>query len=231
VSYKSPIVRQPSFPHEPGEEQIVTVYNSDFSPGITGYTFAVFSRFSTPMLSSFFGMDTPVSLATLSRGYTAPSISISETTYSGYEDYVIPGKLNVGKELSIRFVDSGDGALMDFFKIWFSIIKPMDKTSYRIHQQMTQKIQGALYKVLYYGSVILFSTDPTLSKVTDAVGFIDIWPTSYPMDILNVEISNTEAAYFTMNFKVNRFMPRSESLVSLCENAYLPYYKSFDNLL
>jgi len=230
MGFTSPIIRQSSFPHEPGDEQIISVYTSDFSPGITGYTFAIFGKFSVPMLSTFFGSNTPVSLATLSRGYTAPSISITETTHSGYEDYVTPGKLSVGKDLSVRFIDDANGSLMEFYKLWFSIIRPMDVGSYRLHQQMTQKVSGSNYKLLYYSSLIVFSTDPTLSKVTDAVGYLDIWPTSYPMDIMNVEITNNEAVTFTANFKVNRFMPRSNELISMCENAYLPYYKSFDNL-
>jgi len=230
MGFSSPIIRQPSFPHEPGDEKIISIYSSDFSPGVTGYTFAVFGRFSASMLSSFFGSNSTIALATLSRGYTAPTVSISENTYNAYENYVTPGKLNVSKDLSVRFVDDALGSLMGFFKLWFSIIRPMDTETYHIHQQMTQKISGAAYRLLYYGSLIVFSTDPSLSIVTDAVGFLDIWPTTYPMDILNVEISNTEAATFTANFKVNRFMPRSDDLISMCETEYLPYYKSYDYL-
>jgi len=228
---QSPLTRHSGVPlHLPGDEQFVSEYVADFAPAVTGYTYAIFGSFSTELLNMFFNSDTQVALATLSRGYTAPNVSINDLIFKGYEDYSIPGKLTVSKEVSIRFIDTQEGSLMDFFKFWFSLIKPMDEQSYRLHQQMTKKISGSVYQLLYYGSVIIFTTDPTLGKVIDAVGFIDIWPTNYPMDMMNIEISNVDLLTFTMNFKFNRFMPRTQELIDTCQNVYLPIYKSLEKL-
>jgi len=228
---QAPLTRHSGVPlHLPGDEQFVSEYVADFAPAVTGYTYALFGSFGTEFLNQFFNSSTQIALATLSRGYTAPSVSINEVNYKGYEDYTIPGKLNVGKEVTIRFIDTQEGNLMDFFKSWFSIIKPMDRESYQIHQQMTKKINGAIYQLLYYGSVVVFTTDPTLGRVIDAVGFIDMWPTSYPMDIMNIEISNVDLLTFSVNFKFNRFMPRTKNLIDTCQNSYLPVYKSLEKL-
>jgi hypothetical protein len=198
-------------------------YFVNMSPAITGYVFAFFTNFPDVLVDKYFGIADRANyaIATAATGFTMPQISTDGIQTGVYQPNVFPGKVSYGKELSIKFFDFTELYLTTLFQEWYGLVSPYDSETLNMSKQCYKRISFANYKLTYYGSVLIFTTDPTVTKVTNAMVCYDIWPTNLPTDILSQEISGNNLYTFNMNFKVNQVQPISRTYFPLIEGIFL----------
>lgn len=180
-----------------------------YHPAITGYVHCYIDGIS-PMLPAIGKTLKDKSFnngfACLARGFTLPEVSHSEITYTGMLNIREPGELVQGSEISIRFIDTLDLALTNFFTNLFYAMRPLplvgaDESYESQHSNLLQK-SGNNYVNHSTINILIFATDPNIDMCTNAMACIGLWPKQLPKDHLNVEIAQNDLYSFTQNFTV-----------------------------
>ena len=197
--FSTPLTKQGGIlPHQIGD-----IPNYGFDPSITGYIHIIIDGVSPNLIKSGYTMDKnsfPGAISTLSRGFTLPELSLNELTFNGMLNIKMPGGIQMGSELSIRFMDSQDLQLTNFFSNLFNNMRPTPIQGFddSIHKKLS-KLKGIEYELQSTYNALIFTTDPALDLVTAAVGCFGLWPKSFPKDHLNIEINNVDLYTFTQN--------------------------------
>lgn len=198
--FSTPLTKQGGIlPHVIGD-----IPQYGFDPSITGYIHVIIDGINSNFIraGSFMNKETfSGAISTLSRGFTLPELSLNELSFNGMLNIKMPGGIQMGSELSIRFIDSHDLQLTNFFIALFNAMRPtpINGVNDTMHNRMT-KLKGNSYELQSTYNALIFTTDPGLDLVTSAVGCFGLWPKSFPKDHLNIEINNVELYTFTQNF-------------------------------
>jgi len=197
--FSTPLTKQGGIiPHQIGD-----IPHYGFDPSITGYIHIIIDGISPELIRAGSTMDKksfPGAISTLSRGFTLPELSLNELSFNGMLNIKMPGGIQMGSELSVRFMDSQDLQLTNFFINLFNNMRPtpIQGVDDSIHKRLT-KLKGNDYELQSTHNALIFTTDPALDLVTSAVGCFGLWPKSFPKDHLNIEINNVELYTFTQN--------------------------------
>jgi len=184
-------------------QQVGDIPNYGFDPSIAGYIHIIIDGINPNFIKSGLTMDSFTfsgAISTLSRGFTLPELSINELSFNGMLNIKMPGGIQMGSELSIRFIDSHDLQLTNFYSYLFNNMRPtpIRGSDDELHKKLS-KLKGNEYILQSTYNALIFTTDPALDLVTSAVGCFGLWPKSYPKDHLNIEISSIDLYTFTQN--------------------------------
>lgn len=217
-----------------GEVPIDLTYGYD--PAITGYIHCYIDGVTPflPYLGRTLEMkQLRAGIPALARGFTLPEISYNEITYTGMLNIREAAELVQGSEVSIRFIDTLDLALTNFFTNLFYAMRPLpladaNKQFAGDHSNLLVK-SGWDYVNLGTLNILFFATDPALDMCTNAVACFGLWPKQLPKDHLNVEISQNDLYTFTQNFTV-AYSYYNSDLISQGNQVLSMYRTLFDEI-
>jgi hypothetical protein len=186
-----------------GEINSANIYG--FDPSVIGYIHVYIDGIH-PVLMEAAGniFDTSrfrQAIPTLARGFTIPEYSIQEIDYAGMLHIRTPGQIQQGSELSIRFIDTHDLNLTNFYTRIIKELRPLplENQDNSIHKRLVELV-GNGWKSNTTMNALIFATDPGLDLVTNAVACFGLWPKGLPKDHLNVEIGDVSLYTFIQNF-------------------------------
>jgi len=122
----------------------------DYDPAVSGYTHVYIDNIPKELegvLPGAFKSTTELgyAIAALSREYVLPESNIESVTYSGMTQFQTPGALKCGSELSIRFIDTIDLQLSNFFRAYIQHLRPkMGRSHYNSSKTKSEELHGNL---------------------------------------------------------------------------------------
>jgi len=200
----------------------------DYDPAVSGYTHVYIDNIPKEMegfIPGAFKSSTELgyAIAALSREYVLPETNIESVTYSGMAKFQTPGALKTGSELSIRFLDTVDLQLSNFFRAYNQHLRPKagrptqsssKTTSEALHENLLE-LKGSEWQSKYHMNAVIFSTDPTCGKVTQATSCFGLWPKKNPNEHLSIAIGDVSVFVFTQNFSVSYIYEGTDLIESM----------------
>ena len=202
--FRTPLTKQGGvlFPETSGE-----ILKYDFDPAVKGYIHVIIDGLTKEFINaskSIKSSDLYYAIPTLARGFVLPELSLNEIVYEGMVNIKRPGRLQVGSQLSIRFMDTQELNLTNLFISLLHNMRPqpISTNNNTIHSELVKQY-GNDYNYQATLNLLFFTTDPSLTVVTSAISTIGVWPTSMPKDHFETEIGDVTLHTFTQNFSVS----------------------------
>jgi len=128
-----------------------------------------------------------------------------------------------GQTSTFRFYDTSTGILIRFFRNWFYALRRPDKYT---PKRTNARTSSGFLKC----NAILFATDPSLSEITFACGFIGLMPTNLPLSNFNMDVQSRAFTVVTQTFRFDKIV-FDDHIYNYAYNTLLPMFMSHDGVI
>jgi len=155
------------------------------------------------------------------------SLKIIDKQTVQYFSIKIPSTIDYGSQnVTFRFYDTSSGIVSRFIRNWFFALRRPDK-HFPKKYVTRQKIQG---KMMLKCNAILFATDPSLSEVTFACGFLGLMPTNLPIAQYASDVQTRTFAILSQTFSFDKIVV-DDHIYNFAYNKLLPTLASHDGVV
>jgi len=152
------------------------------------------------------------------------SIRVLDVKTVQYFSIGIPSVLEYsGQTTTFRFYDTSTGILIRFFRNWFYVLRRPDKFT---PKRRVANTHNGFLKC----NAILFATDPSLSEITFACGFLGLMPTNLPLSNFNMDVQSRTFTVINQTFRFDRIV-FDDHIYNYAYNTLLPMFMNHDGVI
>lgn len=177
-----------------GENQLTRKFGGTLAgvadPYLTGYHFIYFRDLPADLGNFTNGIDnnqTRQILTAACTGVTPPGGTLNKVEFTGLGGikWAVPGNIDYGNEVSVKFIEFNKTPLLNIFHGWFKLIR-----DYRTGvSEMTDGDQGTGYTKKNYASTLFYwTTAPDARTIEYYAAYDGVFPTKDPQDLFTSDI-------------------------------------------
>ena len=170
-------------------------------PYLSGYHFIYMSKLPKELekYTPFTQGEMQNLLAGACTSVTPPGGTISKVEFTGLggTKWAVPGNVDYGNSVSVKFIEFSGTPILDIFHGWVKMI--------RDYRTGTTNLTGSptYSKSSYAGVMYYWTTLPDAKTVEQAVAFDGIWPTKDPQDSYGSDVETVGKVDIEIEFNVD----------------------------
>jgi len=174
-------------------------------PYLTGYHFIYFAKLP-PGLLEYSGMDDVNSLTNLLSGaclsVTPPGGTLNKVEFTGLGGvkWAVPGNIDYGNSVSVKFLEFNGTPLLNIFHGWVKMMR--DYRTGTSNLQDTETLAG-YSKATYAGLMYYWTTAPDAKTVEYYACYDGVFPTKDPQDLFTSDVETVGRLDVEIEFNVD----------------------------
>jgi len=174
-------------------------------PYLTGYHFIYFAKLP-PGLLEYSGMDDVNSLTNLLSGaclsVTPPGGTLNKVEFTGLGGvkWAVPGNIDYGNSVSVKFLEFNGTPLLNIFHGWVKMMR--DYRTGTSNLEDTETLAG-YSKATYAGLMYYWTTAPDAKTVEYYACYDGVFPTKDPQDLFTSDVETVGRLDVEIEFNVD----------------------------
>jgi hypothetical protein len=174
-------------------------------PYLTGYHFIYFAKLP-PGLLEYSGMDDVNSLTNLLSGaclsVTPPGGTLNKVEFTGLGGvkWAVPGNIDYGNSVSVKFLEFNGTPLLNIFHGWIKMMR--DYRTGTSNLEDTETLEG-YSKATYAGLMYYWTTAPDAKTVEYYACYDGVFPTKDPQDLFTSDVETVGRLDVEIEFNVD----------------------------
>jgi len=182
-------------------------------PYLTGYHFIWFDKIPdkiTTVLSATGGpsglsstQDVQYVLASSCLSVTPPGGTLNKVEFTGLGGvkWAVPGNIDYGNSVSIKFLEFNRTPLLDIFSAWFKLMRDY---RFGVTEVLKDGDDGSGYsKSTYAGLLYYWTTAPDAETIEYAACYDGVFPTKDPQDLFGSDVETVGRLDMEIEFNVD----------------------------
>jgi hypothetical protein len=173
-------------------------------PYLTGYHFIFFAKLPEA-LPEYTGLDVSTMQNLLTGAclsVTPPGGTLNKVEYTGLGGvkFAVPGNIDYGNSVSVKFLEFNGTPMLDIFHGWIKMIRDYRTGSSNL--QDTDDLSGYT-KATYAGIMYYWTTAPDAKQVEYYAAYDGVFPTKDPQDLFTSDVETVGRMDVEIEFNVD----------------------------